>query len=26
VFRLENFLGHVDFIFNRVFGGDHEGA
>ncbi|MDD5723671.1 MAG: adenylosuccinate lyase [Syntrophales bacterium] len=26
VFRLENFLGHVDFIFDRVFGGDNEGA
>jgi len=26
VFRLENFLGHVDFIFGRVFGGDNEGA
>jgi len=26
VFRLENFLGHVGFIFDRVFGGDDEGA
>jgi len=26
VFRLENFLGHVDFIFDRVFGGGNEGA
>jgi adenylosuccinate lyase len=26
VFRLENFLGHVDFIFDRVFGGDNEDA
>ena len=26
VFRLENFLGHVDFIFDRVFGGDNEGT
>ncbi len=26
VFRLENFLGHVDFIFDRVFGGEHEGV
>lgn len=26
VFRLENFLGHVDFIFDRVFGGENEGA
>lgn len=26
VFRLENFLRHVDFIFNRIFGGDNEGT
>jgi len=26
VFRLENFLGHVDFIFDRVFGGEDESA
>jgi len=26
VFRLENFLGHVDFIFDRVFGGKNEEA
>ncbi len=26
VFRLENFLRHVDFIFDRIFGGDNEGA
>ncbi|TFG92674.1 MAG: adenylosuccinate lyase [Syntrophobacterales bacterium] len=26
VFRLENFLGQVDFIFDRVFGGDNEGS
>jgi len=24
VFRLENFLGHIDFIFDRVFGGEDE--
>jgi adenylosuccinate lyase len=24
VFRIENFLTHVDFIFRRVFGDDHE--
>ncbi len=26
VFRLENFLGQVDYIFDRVFGGDNEGS
>jgi len=26
VFRLENFLGHIDFIFDRVFGGEDENA
>ncbi|MEA2014573.1 MAG: adenylosuccinate lyase [Thermodesulfobacteriota bacterium] len=26
VFRLENFLGQIDFIFDRVFGGEHEKA
>jgi len=26
VFKLENFLRHVDFIFNRIFGGDNEGT
>ena len=26
VFRLENFLGHIDFIFDRVFGGEDEDA
>jgi len=24
VFRLENFLGHINFIFGRVFGGEDE--
>jgi len=26
VFKLQNFLGHIDFIFERVFGGDDEKA
>ena len=26
VFRLENFLGQIDFIFDRVFGGKNEDA